>query len=61
MTVEKIKDTEQAWDDRKLGAQPEFVGVADDSHEKALQEALECEVLQRNAVRMSPQTGRKPA
>jgi hypothetical protein len=37
----KIKDTDQAWDDRALGAEPEFVGVADSSHERVLDDALE--------------------
>ena len=26
MTMKKIRNTEQAWDDRTLGAQAEFVG-----------------------------------
>jgi hypothetical protein len=43
----KIKDTQSAWDDRKLGAEAEFVGVADTSHEEILQDALECYMLQR--------------
>lgn len=46
MTTKKIKDTESAWDDRKLGAEAEFVGVADTSHEEVLQDALECDMLQ---------------
>ncbi len=46
MTVDEIKDTEQAWDERKLGAQPKFVGVADNSHDKALREALDCDQMQ---------------
>lgn len=50
MTVDEIKDTEQAWDERKLGAQPKFVGVADDSHDKALREALDCDQMQSAVV-----------
>ena len=41
----KIKDTEQAWDARTLGAETEFVGVADASHEQALEEALELQAI----------------
>ena len=35
MAMKKIRNTEQAWDDRTLGAQAEFVGVADVSQEEA--------------------------
>ena len=45
MTVKKMRNTEQAWDERKLGAEAEFVGVADASHEEALQEALELQAI----------------
>jgi hypothetical protein len=45
MTLKKIKDTEEAWDKRKLGAEVEFVGVADASHEVALQDALDLQVI----------------
>lgn len=45
MTVKKIRNTVQAWDERKLGAEVEFVGVADASHEYALQEALELQAI----------------
>lgn len=45
MTLKKIKDTEEAWDKRKLGAEIEFVGVADTSHEVALQDALDLQVI----------------
>lgn len=51
MNLEEIKNIEKAWDERKLGAEAEFVGVADASHETALQAALECEVLQLNAAK----------
>ena len=43
--TKKIKDTEQAWDDRTLGADTEFVGVADASHEQALEETLELQAI----------------
>ena len=36
----KIKDTTEAWDDRSLGADEEHVGVADEAHEAALNDAL---------------------
>ena len=45
MTVKKVNNTEQAWDERKLGAEAEFVGVADVSHEEALQAALELQAI----------------
>jgi predicted DNA binding CopG/RHH family protein len=45
MTLKKIRNTEQAWDERKLGAEAEFVGVAGASHEDALQEALELQAI----------------
>jgi hypothetical protein len=47
MTTKKIEDTDQAWDERKLGAEAEFVGVAADSHEEALQAALEFDAPKR--------------
>ena len=43
--TKKIKDTTQAWDNRALGAEAEFVGVADASHEQALDEALELQAI----------------
>jgi predicted DNA binding CopG/RHH family protein len=43
--TKKIKDTEQAWDARTLGAEAEFVGVADVSHEQALEEALDLQAI----------------
>ena len=43
MTTITIKDTDQAWDERKFGAEAEFVGVAATSHE----EALELDALKR--------------
>lgn len=56
MNLEEIKNIEKAWDERKLGAEAEFVDVADASHETALQAALKCEVLQRNAAK-DPNSG----
>jgi hypothetical protein len=47
MTTIKIKDTVQAWDERQLGSEAEFVGVAATSHEEALQDALELDALKR--------------
>jgi len=47
MTTIKIKDTDQAWDERKLGCEAEFVGVAATSHEEALQDALELDPRKR--------------
>jgi hypothetical protein len=45
MTRKQIKSTAKNWDERKLGADPAFVGVADASHEDALQEALELQAI----------------
>jgi predicted DNA binding CopG/RHH family protein len=45
MATKRIKNTAQSWDERKLGAQAEFVGVAATSHEEALQEALEMQAI----------------
>lgn len=36
----RIKDTTEAWDDRTLGADEAHVGVADEAHETALDDAL---------------------
>lgn len=36
----KIKDTDEAWDSRQLGADEAYVAVADASHAEALDEAL---------------------
>jgi hypothetical protein len=47
MTMKKIEDTDQAWDERKLGAEAEFVVVASVSHEEALQDALEFDAPKR--------------
>jgi hypothetical protein len=47
MTMKKIEDTDQAWDERKLGAEAGFVGVAAVSHEEALQVALEFDAPKR--------------
>lgn len=45
MTLKKIRNTPQAWDARKLGADAQFVGVADVAHEEALQEALDLQAI----------------
>ena len=45
--TKKIEDTDQAWDERKLGAEAEFVGVAAVSHEEALQDAIGLGALKR--------------
>ena len=39
-TKTKIKDTTTAWEDGTLGRDEQYVGVAEESHEQALQEAL---------------------
>ncbi len=39
------KNTKQAQDGRTLGAAAEFVGVADASHEQALEDALELQAI----------------
>ena len=45
MSAKLIKNTEEAWDSRTLGADEQFVGVADESHEAALEEALELQAI----------------
>lgn len=45
MTLKRIKDTDSAWDSRELGAEDAFVAVADESHEAALEEALELQAI----------------
>ena len=45
MTTAKIKDTVEAWEDRQLGADEGFVGIADESHESALVDALEMQAI----------------
>ena len=40
MNTQKIKNTSKAWEDRRLGGDTKFVGVADASHEDALERAL---------------------
>lgn len=39
------KNTGAAWDNRALGADAQFVGVADESHEAALEDALELQAI----------------
>ncbi len=41
----RIKDSVEAWDSGELGREEEFVGVADESHEAALEEALELQAI----------------
>ena len=48
----RIKDTAEAWDSRSLGADAAHVAVADESHEAALDEALE---LQSISIRLPKQ------
>ena len=45
MNTKLVKNTEQAWDSRALGADEQFVAVADESHESALEEALELQAI----------------
>ena len=49
MNPKTIKSTPQAWETRKLGADPNYVGVADPTHEAALQDAL---ALQAISIRL---------
>lgn len=48
----KIKDTTEAWESRALGADEAHVEVADQSHEAALDDALE---LQSISIRLPKQ------
>ena len=48
----KIKDTTEAWESRALGADEVHVGVADQSYETALDDALE---LQSISIRLPKQ------
>lgn len=43
--IKTIKDTTEAWDSRALGADEQFVAVADESHTAALEEALELQAI----------------
>lgn len=52
MTTPKILDTDEAWDEGTLGRDEQFVGVADASHEAALDEALG---LQSISIRLPKQ------
>ena len=45
MTVAKTRVRSDAWDERKLGADSAYVGVADESHELALNESLEMQSI----------------
>jgi hypothetical protein len=50
--MSKIKDTVEAWESRALGAEESYVEVADETHEAALDEALE---LQSISIRLPKQ------
>lgn len=50
--MSKIKDTIEAWESRALGADESYVEVADETHEAALDEALE---LQSISIRLPKQ------
>lgn len=45
MTTKKIKDIPESWESGELGRDEQFVGVADESHENALQTALEMQAI----------------
>ena len=45
LNTKRVKDTEEAWDTRALGADEQYVVVADESHEAALEEALELQAI----------------
>lgn len=45
MVAKMIKSTDESWDSRALGADEQYVGVADESHEAALQDALELQAI----------------
>ncbi len=49
MATAKIKDTTESWDNGELGRDEQFVAVAEESHETALDEALE---LQSISIRL---------
>jgi len=50
--MSKIKDTVEAWESRALGADESYVGVADETHEASLEEALG---LQSISIRLPKQ------
>lgn len=45
MASAKIKDTPESWENGELGRDEQFVVVADQSHEAALEEALELQPI----------------
>lgn len=45
MATGKTKDTPEAWESGDLGREVQFVGVADASHEAALESALELQAI----------------
>lgn len=52
MTNQKVKDTNEAWESRELGADDSHVEVADQAHSDALSEALG---LQSISIRLPKQ------
>jgi predicted DNA binding CopG/RHH family protein len=52
MAIAKVKDTNEAWESRELGADDAYVEVADQAHEEALNAALE---LQSISIRLPKQ------
>ena len=52
MATKKIESTDEAWDERRLGASDEHVVVAADEHAFALDDALE---LQSISIRLPKQ------
>jgi predicted 2-oxoglutarate/Fe(II)-dependent dioxygenase YbiX len=49
--MKKMRDTQQAWDKRTLGAEAQFVAVADSQHELNLNKALGLSSPQDNQMR----------
>ncbi len=43
--TKQVKNTSAAWESRAVGADAQYVGVADESHEAALEEALELQAI----------------
>jgi predicted DNA binding CopG/RHH family protein len=52
MVNHKVKDTNEAWESRELGADDTYVEVADQAHTEALNSALE---LQSISIRLPKQ------
>ena len=49
----KIRDTQQAWDERTLGAEAQFVAIADSQHELNLNKALGLSSPKENQLRVA--------